>query len=159
NSVLGDLSEDILSTLNLGGVSSLEDFVDLAYEGNLESFLTHFNRGTVQAVQHSIDWRCGVLQLPADRCEMAKAKAVEDAKKYAEGNTGNIPGIGGGDGRSPIDDIDDIINENIDRVQVTEGSAGSFEWFMLALVVLLLVQRRQIRAVVLRPSGRARHPD
>lgn len=159
NSVLGDLSEDILSTLNLGGVSSLEDFVDLAYEGNLESFLTHFNRGTVQAVQHSIDWRCGVLQLPADRCEMAKAKAVEDAKKYAEGNTGNIPGIGGGDGRSPIDDIDDIINENIDRVQVTEGSAGSFEWFMLALVVLMLVQRRQIRAVVLRPSGRARHPD
>ena len=153
NGVIGDLAGDILGTLNPGGgdVDSLSDLVDLIYEGDVEDFLTHFNRGTVEAVQQSIDWRCGVLQLPGDRCEMAKAKAVEDHEKYAEGGSGNIPNIPGGDGKDPIDQIDDIINDNLDRVQVTEGSAGSFEWFMLALLALWLVQRRRTAAV-------ARHP-
>lgn len=157
NGVFGDLSSAVLGTLNLGDADSFSELVDLLYEGNAEAFLTHFNRGTVEAVQRSIEWRCGLLQLAPDRCEMAKAAAVEDQKKYADiGDT-----IGGG-GNSPVDQVNDLIDQNISKISVTEGSAGSFEAFMLLALGLLLVRIACNRMLAARQQPvpvRIRHRD
>lgn len=146
NNVLGDLADDVLGSIGSNSeINSFSKLVDMIYAGNVEDFLTHFNRGSVEAVQRSIDWRCDVLQLPADRCAAARAKVVEDAQQTG-GGTG---GIGGGNGGSPVDQINDMIDANISRIQVTEGSAGSFGWLGL-LSVLLLLGRRIARRV---PAG------
>lgn len=137
DSALGNLASDVLDQFtDQSDVSSFSELVDLLYDGELEDFLTHFNRGTVEAVQRSIDWRCDVLQLSADRCALAKAKAVEDHEKKIDDSTG----IDGGDGSSPVDQIDDLIEDNLSRIQVTEGSAGAFE--NLGLLGVLLLWRR-----------------
>ncbi len=145
NNVLGDLAADLLGSIGTSGeITSFDKLVDMLYDGEMEDFLTHFNRGSVEAVQQSIDWRCGVLQLPADRCAAAKAKAVEDKQQSGNGSAG------GGNGGSPIDQINDLIDDNISRIQVTEGSAGSFGWISLLALFSVLA----VRIVLRRQAGR-----
>ena len=60
DSVLADSLESILASAgNEGEVESFEELVDIVYEGDLESFLTHFNRSSVEAVGYNIDGVCG----------------------------------------------------------------------------------------------------
>lgn len=123
--------------LGLEDANSLEDIIDVIYEGELDDFLTHFNRGSEAAVHRAIDWRCEVLVLDADRCSLAKQKASEDAERIANGEL--IPG--GGDGNNdPLDEINDMIDQGLNNIEVTEGSAGSINGLMLMLLMLFALR-------------------
>ncbi|HBO95254.1 MAG TPA: hypothetical protein DD667_18370 [Gammaproteobacteria bacterium] len=116
----------------------IDTIVDKIYEGEAEDFLTHFNRGSAEAVQRSIEWRCELLNLDPDRCSQAKEKAVEDAEN------GSVLDdlIPGGTDNDPTDQINDIIDEGLDNIEVTEGSAGAMEWLLLVLLVSALCYRQ-----------------
>ena len=116
----------------------IDTIVDKIYEGEAEDFLTHFNRGSAEAVQRSIEWRCELLNLDPDRCSFAKEKAVEDAEN------GSVLDdlIPGGTDNDPTDQINDIIDEGLDNIEVTEGSAGAMEWLLLVLLVSALCYRQ-----------------
>ena len=113
---------------------NLGDIIDIIYEGELDDFLTHFNRGGEAAVHHAIDWRCDVLALSSSRCSSAKQKASEDAENVSNG--GLLPDDNGTAG--PLDDLNNMIDEGLSNIQVTEGSAGSFTLFNLLALMLLL---------------------
>lgn len=121
--------------LGVEDADSLGGIVDAIYEGDVDDFLTHFNRGGEAAVHHSIDWRCEQLNLDAERCASAKLKASEDAEKAANGEL--LPGPSGDN--NPVDEISDMIDQGISSIQVTEGSAGSISGLSLFLFALLLM--------------------
>lgn len=136
--VLGDLGSEWLE--NLGSANDIDSFdalVDEIYQGDLEDFLTHFNRGTVEAVQKSIRWRCELFQLSPERCDMAVAKVAED---QANGGLPDGGDLGGGNG--PEDQLNDLVDRGLSNIQVTEGSAGVLSpWLLLCLMSLLAVHR------------------
>ncbi|MEE2732399.1 MAG: hypothetical protein VYA55_16380 [Pseudomonadota bacterium] len=117
--------------LGTNDANTIDTIVDAIYAGDAEDFLTHFNRGGVQAVQHSIEWRCDLLGLDAARCANAKQLVVEDAENGG-GLDDLIPG-----GTDTDDDITDLIEDGLSNVTVSEGSGGAVEW--LLLVMLLIV--------------------
>lgn len=116
--------------------NKIDGIVDAIYEGDAEDFLTHFNRGGVEAVQHSIGWRCEVLNLDVERCAKAKEMAVVDAENGG-GLDDLIPG-----GTDDDRDLGDIIDEGLSNVTVTEGSAGAMEWMLLLLLVVVWSARQ-----------------
>lgn len=117
--------------------TSIDKIVDAVYKGEADDFLTHFNRGSVAAVQRSIAWRCEVLVLSADRCTHAMQMAVSDSE-----NGGGLTDIIPGGTSDPTDQIADIINTGLSNIQVTEGSAGSLEWWVLGMLALMLLHRQ-----------------
>jgi pimeloyl-ACP methyl ester carboxylesterase len=135
-------ADQLTGLLGEDEASSIDNVVDLIYDGDLEAFLTHFNRGGEGAVHHAIDWRCDLLSLDQERCVMAKQKATEDAE---DGNS--LPDVIGGGTDNPIDDLGDMINDGLQNIQVTEGSAGAVEWAMLALLMVLVFYRHALTRV------------
>ena len=133
---LGGLTDELIAQLGgMTGVSSLSELVDEVYEGDLEDFLTHFNRGTVEAVQKSISWRCELFQLLPERCAIAIEK-VKDDQLIIDPTDPT-----GGNGGNPVDQVDDIIDRGLSNVKVTEGSAGALEWWLLVMLGLWVVRQ------------------
>lgn len=126
----------------LGGaaaVDSFDELVDEIYDGDLEDFLTHFNRGTVEAVQKSVTWRCELFQLLPERCAVAIQKIEEDQK-----NLDPTDPIGGGNGENPVDQVNDLIDRGLSGVKVTEGSAGALDHWLLMLALIALAWRQRV---------------
>lgn len=136
--MLGDLGSEWLE--NLGSANDIDSFdalVDEIYQGDLEDFLTHFNRGTVEAVQKSIRWRCELFQLSPERCDMAVARVAED-----QANGGLPDGGDLGGGNDPEDQLNDLVDRGLSNIQVTEGSAGVLSpWLLLCFMSLLAGHR------------------
>lgn len=140
--ILGDLGNELLE--NLGSASELESFdalIEEIYQGDLEDFLTHFNRGTVEAVQKSIRWRCELFQLSQSRCDMAVAKAAEDQANGSPVGGGDLGGDNG-----PGDQLNDLVDRGLSNIQVTEGSAGALSpWLLVCLMLLVSASRWRYR--------------
>ncbi|CBL44581.1 hypothetical protein HDN1F_09980 [gamma proteobacterium HdN1] len=154
NNVLGRLSELGLDTGLLGSMSpelinllggatafgSFSQLVDTIYEGDMEDFLTHFNRGSKEAVQKAVDWRCELFQLLPERCAIAVQKVESDQKEIIPGSP-----VDGGNGEIPTDKVNDLMDRALANVQVTEGSAGALDLLGLLMLVLMAWRGRQWR--------------
>lgn len=124
---------------------SFTDLVDLLYDGEVEDFLTHFNRGTLEAVQKSITWRCELFQLLPERCAIASERVKDD--QLALDPVDPLEN----DARDPLDQVGDLIDRGLSNVKVSEGSAGSLEAWLLFGVAgvwcrrIVLKSRSQVR--------------
>lgn len=140
-----EVVDQLINLVGIGQANSIDELLDQVYKGELDDFLTHFNRGSESALHHAINWRCELLDLKADRCQMARQKASEDLKARAEGN----PVTGGGGDRGlddPLDVINDTIDEGLSRISVTEGSGGAVQdWPIIAFFVLSLLLTARAR--------------
>lgn len=136
--ILGDIGDELLGNIgSAGDIDSFAALIDEIYQGDLEDFLTHFNRGTLEAVQKSIRWRCELFQLSQNRCDLAVAKVVDDQINVDLGGNGNL---GGNDGS--VDQLSDIVDRGLSNIQVTEGSAGVLSpWVLIGLMVLVSARR------------------
>lgn len=124
--------------------TSLSDWISRIYQGDIESFLTHFNRNSPQAVTSNINWACDLLALNPGRCEFARQKALKAAE---QNDTQTTP---------PSSDLIDEAQDALDKfletgtitVKVESGSGGSVdEWLLggmstfLGISALLRVAR------------------
>lgn len=126
---LQGLGDELIALLGGGAAAgNFTDLVDVIYDGEVEDFLTHFNRGTVEAVQKSIAWRCELFQLLPERCAIASEKVKDDQLTFDP-----VDPIGGSNG-NPLDQVGDLIDRGLANVKVSEGSAGSLDaWWLILL--------------------------
>ena len=118
----------------------LSDTVETIYTGDLEDFLTHFNRRSEASVHRSIEWRCSVLALADSVCQSAKQKASKDIEEQANQDSG------GNQIDNSLDNLGDVVNEGLSNIQVTEGSSGSFSLWMLLMLALVWAMRRKLQS-------------
>lgn len=112
--------------------------IDQLYQGETKSFAAHFNRNNEAARYNFIDWHCGLLNLDAERCSIAKVKASEDIKRFndsVQNAAKNSPQ------RNLADELDKRVN-----IQVKEASSGSGSYGLLALLLAGLFLRSRRRS-------------
>lgn len=157
---IADMLDLVLAALGEGDSSeSFSGWIEQFYEGDIETFLTHFNRNSVEAVTANVDWACELLSLDATRCAFAKAKAAEPKDNSAI----DIPGLPDDLIDRAQDQLDEILDSGTITVQVNAGSAGAMEApVLVALSMMLLVipvfrrkdWRRRLHQLLRQPSFR-----
>jgi hypothetical protein len=157
-----DMGEYLGGLLGIGEAESIDGLIDKLYDGEIEDFLTHFNRGNEAALHHAINWRCELFSLNADRCATARQLASEDVENRANGLLPDIGGDIGGGADDPLDQITDVIETGLNNIQVTEGSGGSFEWVSIGILLLIclwgnLIMHSPVRLNIRLPLRDTRH--
>ena len=148
DSILADSLESLLATAGSESeVESFEELVDVVYDGDLESFLTHFNRSSVEAVGYNIDWVCGVVSVTPERCAYAKVKAEEDAE--------NSDLIDDEVDQSDLDDLLGIGALGTIEVKVVDGTGGSTNPLGIALLSAFLLWRKRFSEGLIARAKRA----
>jgi len=148
DSILADALESLLSTAGSESeVSSFEELVDIVYEGDLESFLTHFNRSSVEAVGYNIDWVCDVVNVIPERCAYAKVKAEEDAE--------NSDLIEDEDDQSVLDDLLKAGALGSIEVKIVDGTGGSTNPVGITLLAAFLLWRKRFSEELIRRAKKA----
>lgn len=132
---IGESVDTLLSTLITDEeTEDLDSIIDNLYAGDLEAFLTHFNRNSLAANLRKIEWHCDVLELQPDRCEQAVAIAVEkDAAAQAEANSTEA---------EPNSMLTDLLGGETIRVEVADNTAGAIDVFIGFILLLSLMRRR-----------------
>ncbi|MGC1508724.1 hypothetical protein [Ketobacter sp.] len=150
-----DTTGYLANLIGVGDAQSIDDLLDQVYSGELDDFLTHFNRGSEAALHHAIDWRCQLFSLSADLCANAKQLASDDVKN---GVTNGLPDLGGGGDvvDDTVDQITDVIDTGLSNIQVTEGSGGSFSWVNLVVLGLILIWYQSAATPVVRANAVSR---
>jgi len=152
------LSESLESILSSVGddtdVESFEEVVDIIYDGELESFLTHFNRSSFESVSFNIDWVCDTVAIDESRCAYAKEKAQEDAD-----NPSLVDQVTNPDDSGLIDEIENIVGENgLDDfevgINVIDGSGGATDGIFLSILALFILWRKRIFGALEMPAFR-----
>ncbi len=148
DSILADSLESLLASAGSESeVDSFEELVDIVYDGDLESFLTHFNRSSVEAVGYNIDWVCGVVNVTTERCAYAKVKAEEDAE-----NSDLI------DDEVDPSDLEDLLGVGAlgtIEVKVVDGTGGSTNPIGIALISAFLLWRKRFSKDFMRRAKKA----
>ena len=136
--------------LGVRELADIQQLADTVYSGELDNFLTHFNRNGEAARHRAIDWRCDLFQLDQTVCANAKAIASEEAAKAEEGDLGDLTGDAD-DG--PMGEITDAIEQGLDNVSVTDGSGGVMDPLVLLLWLLTLAPMVLLRALQNKTAG------
>jgi len=120
---------------------SFTDWIKTLYQGDVETFLTHFNRNSVEAVTSNINWTCELLALNPGRCAFARQKAAIE-----EDDTTVSP--------TPLPEdlidraqetLDDLLEDGAITIKVDSGSGGALDLTTLILLALILVGGVAIR--------------
>lgn len=142
-----EISQLVLNGLLPGSqADSFTAWIHSLYQGDMESFLTHFNRNSLEAVSSNIDWACDLLALDAGRCAFAKQKAAEAEQT----DTGETPELPDDIIDRAEDALDDFLESGTVTVNVNSGSGGSIEAWTLALLACFLFALRHARGRITR---------
>jgi len=147
-------------------LDSFSDLIDQVYEGDMEAFLTHFNRGSIESVGHNIDWVCLVVDLAIERCDYAKTMAEEVSNGVAfipeEPDWFDPAGLLSEINLSRLADAEALAESLAGaggiNVNVSDGGAGSTEPFGLSILALLILWRTRFLTLLVEqlksPAGR-----
>lgn len=115
---------------------SFSDWINTLYQGDIETFLTHFNRNSVEAVTSNINWACELLALNPGRCAFARQKAaIEDDN---DDNVSPTPLPEDLINRAQ-DTLDDLLEDGAITIKVESGSGGALDWTTMFLFVLVFI--------------------
>ncbi|MCG8312930.1 MAG: hypothetical protein MI976_06910 [Pseudomonadales bacterium] len=131
NSILTSLQ----NTLGIEEFNNVSQVLDLVYAGDVEDFLTHFNRNNEAARHRAIEWRCDLLSLDTERCDIAKQIASKEAAEEIE----LVESLGDTDTSDPMNDVNRAIESGLDNINVSDGSGGAIDIFYLMFWLIALM--------------------